>query len=533
VSDISLELATANDRITVLRGALHTAIDELISVGGTSEQLIDYLSMVAGARVRDLERRGAEAEELRAGLEKIIADAPGGDAESNREWKVELQRLLDRVDARDSLAHLEIVDRLREGLHEALDEWEAMEEVSHDPKIGQLRKLAGPRSERPEERPAESVDASARARSCIHCGRDHVFAHADDDAKTCPACGGELDRELLAQARIIALHWIDQDGINAAELDKLARIIDPTWTVMPPGTPARWRDFGNTVERELARMSDEELARHGVQRIAPEDRVEIEVHQRMHARMHARAAAPRSPAPTEPGAYIKPLETMIPLEQIATTPREAARARADELRNAVTRAIAKLRVPEFDSIQSRDEIADGLNAALTDTPGKPECPVCGAGACARMTGRYNDCSDPCGHDFEGGDGICSRCSALEDGQLDRFGYIRRSTVTSPYDDTIRWETDAELMRRGATVADIERMGHPERGGGMRTSMSPPKTPSADQLAAVELAREFHAEAAAAADADARAHADAKHARVAAHMEAEALGEREREPEPKP
>ena len=53
------------------------------------------------------ERRGAEAEELRAGLEKIMADAPGGDLDSNHEWNAALQVLLDEVDARDSLAHVE------------------------------------------------------------------------------------------------------------------------------------------------------------------------------------------------------------------------------------------------------------------------------------------------------------------------------------------------------------------------------------------------------------------------------------------
>lgn len=50
---------------------------------------------------------GGEAEELRAGIEALIADPPGGDLESNREWKVPLQALLDRVNASDSLARLE------------------------------------------------------------------------------------------------------------------------------------------------------------------------------------------------------------------------------------------------------------------------------------------------------------------------------------------------------------------------------------------------------------------------------------------
>lgn len=50
---------------------------------------------------------GREAEELRKGVENILADPPGGDIESNQEWRASLLRLLDEVDARDSLVFLE------------------------------------------------------------------------------------------------------------------------------------------------------------------------------------------------------------------------------------------------------------------------------------------------------------------------------------------------------------------------------------------------------------------------------------------
>lgn len=46
---------------------------------------------------------GAEAEELRKGVEKLLTD--GADVSF-----IDLQRLLDRVDARDSLAFLEAQD---------------------------------------------------------------------------------------------------------------------------------------------------------------------------------------------------------------------------------------------------------------------------------------------------------------------------------------------------------------------------------------------------------------------------------------
>jgi len=56
---------------------------------------------------------GAEAEELRSGIERLIERA---DADHDREPFVtvrELQRLLDKVNARDSLAFLEAEDRPR------------------------------------------------------------------------------------------------------------------------------------------------------------------------------------------------------------------------------------------------------------------------------------------------------------------------------------------------------------------------------------------------------------------------------------
>lgn len=67
------------------------------------------------------ERRGAEAEELRTGLELILADAPGGDLESNNEWTAAIGRLLDEVDARDSLAHLEQRELTKKRRREAIE----------------------------------------------------------------------------------------------------------------------------------------------------------------------------------------------------------------------------------------------------------------------------------------------------------------------------------------------------------------------------------------------------------------------------
>jgi hypothetical protein len=57
---------------------------------------------------------GKEAEELRAGVEQILRDTAGAhdddDVHHVRELRASLIRLLDRVDARDSLAFLEATD---------------------------------------------------------------------------------------------------------------------------------------------------------------------------------------------------------------------------------------------------------------------------------------------------------------------------------------------------------------------------------------------------------------------------------------
>lgn len=56
---------------------------------------------------------GQEAEELRAGVEKILQDMSGvrdGESSDLEDFRRSLIRLLDRVDARDSLSFLEAAD---------------------------------------------------------------------------------------------------------------------------------------------------------------------------------------------------------------------------------------------------------------------------------------------------------------------------------------------------------------------------------------------------------------------------------------
>jgi hypothetical protein len=54
--------------------------------------------------VHDFQRHGQEAQELRNGIEKILERAYDG---RRPNWRRDLQALLDRTDARDSLAYLE------------------------------------------------------------------------------------------------------------------------------------------------------------------------------------------------------------------------------------------------------------------------------------------------------------------------------------------------------------------------------------------------------------------------------------------
>lgn len=83
-------------------------VDRLVAPGPKAAHVSASECQEIAESVHDLldKRHGAEAEELRAGLERIMADPPGGDNESNGEWRTALQAMLDDVDARDSLAHL-------------------------------------------------------------------------------------------------------------------------------------------------------------------------------------------------------------------------------------------------------------------------------------------------------------------------------------------------------------------------------------------------------------------------------------------
>lgn len=70
-------------------------------------ELSDELEALTECLVHAGMIHGGEAHELRAGLEGLIADPPSGDIESNHEWCCAIQAVLDDVDARDSLAHIE------------------------------------------------------------------------------------------------------------------------------------------------------------------------------------------------------------------------------------------------------------------------------------------------------------------------------------------------------------------------------------------------------------------------------------------
>lgn len=89
--------------------ASHVSASECHEISEGVHELIDAVENETCARHAG-QKHGAEAEELRAGLERIMADPPGGDIESNNEWLAPLRRLLDDVDARDSLAYLEARD---------------------------------------------------------------------------------------------------------------------------------------------------------------------------------------------------------------------------------------------------------------------------------------------------------------------------------------------------------------------------------------------------------------------------------------
>lgn len=92
-----------SDRITA-----RDVLSRVIAAGLASPRQSD--AMVIPCPVHDGTLHGAEAEELRAGIESLIEDGCGSCTDGD-DLRSELIVLLDRVNARDSLAYLEVADR--------------------------------------------------------------------------------------------------------------------------------------------------------------------------------------------------------------------------------------------------------------------------------------------------------------------------------------------------------------------------------------------------------------------------------------
>jgi phosphopantothenoylcysteine synthetase/decarboxylase len=129
----------------------------------------------AQKRATVLMDRGREAEELRKGIEKILEEDVGDGPD-----RLELQRLLDRVDARDSLAYLEHVGKeLRAKLAASEAALAAARQLLTDPDrlVQHLAVLrpAAPAAEAPDRYSFETDSSAGRlAVECTRIDRDRT-----------------------------------------------------------------------------------------------------------------------------------------------------------------------------------------------------------------------------------------------------------------------------------------------------------------------------------------------------------------------
>lgn len=191
-----VELRAACAEVEILRSSVQ-AMPELLDALDARDALDSELAAnrervrsVVSCPVHEGSFHGGEAEELRAGIEKIIGDL---DLDIDHEAKVQLQRLLDAVDARDSLGHLErgdIVadlrtqvanrDRSIESLTSRTSELLGMVaslRTQHDADAARIAGLEAAANRRLTERDARIDEVAAEAQS-ERAKREHIEAAA-------------------------------------------------------------------------------------------------------------------------------------------------------------------------------------------------------------------------------------------------------------------------------------------------------------------------------------------------------------------
>lgn len=193
VADLRAKLAEAEADATAARSrvdAREHRIAELEAAKAAAEARVAELEADTRCSFHAGQSHGKEAEELRAGVESIIANVG-----TRAGMVTELRELLDRVDARDSLMHVEAIDEL-EAIEEERDEAIARAERA-EAAAAQMRTciealLSSSRGLRPSFASDSDRDFVVQWRRAVDAARELL---ADTDAGK-----GYLSPEQVAQA---------------------------------------------------------------------------------------------------------------------------------------------------------------------------------------------------------------------------------------------------------------------------------------------------------------------------------------------
>jgi hypothetical protein len=180
----------------------------------------------SGCPVHNGSAHGAEAEELRKGIEGIIGHLP----DDSRDVRGDLIRLLDRVNARDSLAHLEREDadmeRVRAIVREAAADVLHPNTVDRSAKLDAIADRVAAQLTAPPPSPA--IDPSPRIMGELRRALIRQLWKAVADDATCTCSGAARCPECEAMSALGLGRWISQrHGAS-----QLSRIGDQT--VAPP-----------------------------------------------------------------------------------------------------------------------------------------------------------------------------------------------------------------------------------------------------------------------------------------------------------
>jgi hypothetical protein len=220
-------------------------IRRLISTGdGIANRIADVENAVVTERNRRIEEleaeladmksasapRGKEAEELRAGIERILKERPSDENAGDIYWARALQTMLDEIDARDSYSYLTVIDELaklrayRDSTHEAeeriktaLDQLEGSHPGALIDCIKRVIELLmitiGPMTIANGKVTFRSLDGTKTRFTATTDPKGRIRVSIGDlDAPTAPAPAIEIDAELFEEG-----YWLPCSGCHESD----------------------------------------------------------------------------------------------------------------------------------------------------------------------------------------------------------------------------------------------------------------------------------------------------------------------------